>query len=106
MESRKPKRRYTRKEAQQTLPAVRDFNKLASTFLKLLGQKIEQKEKRLNKVSFVVSGFSPLPKWHNTINIQTIDMQNTVVRKQGSSSYNQNMNWEDDFRKRRKGIVL
>lgn len=100
------KRRYTRKEAQQTLPAVRDFNKLASTFLKLLGQKIEKKQERLNKVSYMINGFTPTPKWHNTINVQTIDMQNTIVRRQGNTSYNQNMNWEDDFRKRKKGIVL
>ncbi len=103
---KKTRRKYTRDQAKKAMPAIREFNRLAEMFINLLGQKIEQKEQRLNTVSFMVNSYSPLPKWHNTINIQTVDMKNTIVRKQGDYSYNQKMNWEDDYQKRKKGIVL
>ncbi len=101
------KRKYTKQEAQKAMPAVKEFNKLAAVFLKLLNQKVEQKQKRLSTISVLVNEISVKRDQRSMINIQTVDMKQTIVKKAGLGAFNQTMNWEDDYRKnRRKGVIL
>jgi hypothetical protein len=107
-EPQKKKRKYTKKEAQQALPSIKEFNKLASTFLNLLNQKVEQKQKRLSTISVLLDGSVRIKRKKHDINIQAVDLKSTLLnKKKGTYSYNQAMNWEEDFRRNRKrGIVL
>ncbi len=100
------KRKYNRKEAKEAIPGIREFNKMANIFLKLLSQQVETKKRRLGSISVMVNDYKPLPKHYNTININSIDMQNTRVIKHGQASFNQNMKWEDSYNQRKKGIIL
>jgi hypothetical protein len=100
------KRKLSRQEAKAVVPAAREFNRLADLFIKLFSQNIEQKEKRLNSVSYMVNGFKPLPKWHNTINIQSVDLKSSISTGYLGRSASQTDRWEDDFRQKRKGVVL
>ena len=101
-----PKKQYNKKEAKALLPKLMEFNKLSKAFINLLSQKVEQKEKHVASISLLVSDVTvPIPTNYN-INIQTIDMNNTKVKRKGELGYTQTMNWEDDLKRRRRGIVL
>jgi hypothetical protein len=100
------KQKYTPQEAKKALPSVKDFNRIAGLFLSLLTQQITVKEDRIRNISVMLNDFKPVPKWHNTVNVQTIDMKEVYVRQQGQGSYTQTMKWEDDYKGKRKGIIL
>jgi len=101
------KRRLSKKEEAQVLPIIKEFNKLSSSFLKLLGQKVDQKERQVAKIAVMVRGVSkPIGNESSTINIKTVDINKTIIKKQGGFSFNKKMDWEDDLRKKRRGLIL
>ena len=100
------KRKYTPQEAKKAMPAIKEFNSLAKVFLKLLNQKIEVKQKRLSTIKVMVNTMSPPVSARSTISIKTVDINQTIVKKQGSYSYNQEMKWENQMPKKKRGIVL
>ena len=102
----RPKRKYTRKEAQKTLPAVKEFNSLAKTFLNLLSKKIQAKEKRLGNIKVMLDQMSPPPASYARISVRTVDINETIVKKSGGYSYNQKMSWEADLREKKRGFIL
>jgi len=100
------KKRISPQEAKNLLPIVKEFNKLSKGFLKLLGQKIAHKEKKIAHIAVMVRGISrPTNPHHNSINIKTVDLDRAMIRKFGLSS-GQPMSWEDDLRKKRRGLIL
>jgi hypothetical protein len=103
----KRKRKLNKQEAKKASSVFDEFNKLSKAFIKLLSQKVETKKKSVHTLSIMVSDMKiPEPYANTTINIQTLDINNTKVKKKGSMSYNQKMDWEDDVRKKNRGIIL
>ena len=101
------KRKMTQAEAQKALPSIKEFNGIAGKLLRLLSQKAQIKEKRLGNIRLLLNEFRPpASKNLSTINIQTVDMRNTVIKKGSGFSYNKTMNWEDDLRQKRRGAII
>lgn len=103
-----PKKKMNRQEAKTLMPVLEEFNKLSKSFIKLLGHKVEEKEKQVSKIKVMVSGMS-LPKDmlnQSTISATTVDINNTQVYKRGKGLFKTNMSWEDDLRQKRRGIIL
>lgn len=103
------KKRYmSKQEANTTVPVLKEFNALSRAFIKLLGQRVESKEKRVGKLSIMVTDMKiPLPNEHSTIMVQTIDINDTRIKKKGSRGIiKEKMSWEDDVRRRNRGIIL
>lgn len=98
--------KLNRKQTQDIIPVLSQFNKLANIFIGVLTRKIEAKEKRIKKINVLVQN-KPLPIEKNfNISVQTIDMNNTKVRKKGRI-FNQKMKWEQDYKaNNNKGIIL
>jgi|SaaInlStandDraft_3_1057020.scaffolds.fasta_scaffold57613_2 hypothetical protein len=102
---KKTKKKFSRQQTKKMVPALKEFNSMAKAFLKLLHKKIEQKEKRISNIAVLVNEMA-IPQSHYSINIQTIDINQTTVRKKGKMSFNKSMDWEQDYRKRNKGLLL
>jgi len=102
-----PKKKLTKQQTKEALPSIKEFNGLAKLFMKLLGQQIEHKEKQMSNIQVLLNDIK-LPQVTNrsNINIQTIDMNRTTVKKRGDASFNQLMNWEDQMRKQKRGLML
>jgi len=100
-----PKRKLSKNETKKLVPILRHFNSMAKIFINMLNKKIEFEEKRLGNVKTMVSGMA-IPKQNYNLNIHTVDINNTVVKKKGDGSYTQKMNWEEDFRNRKRGFIL
>lgn len=97
------KKTITRADAEKLMPLVEEFNKLARFFLKIMNQKIDAREKR---IKIMLDDFAvALPPSYGSINIQTIDMKETVVKRRGQLAYNQKMEWEKSLLPN-KGIVI
>lgn len=99
------KKMLSHEKTKALLPVLNQFNKLAQIFIKSLTKKVEREKNELSKIAVMVSGMK-LPEKHHNISIQTLDMNQTRVKKKGDSTYNQVMDWEKDFRKKSKGIIL
>jgi len=99
------KRKLSKSETKKLMPVLRHFNGIAKVFIRMLTQQIELEEKRLGNVKHLVTG-GKIPKQNYNINIHTVDINNTVVRKKGSFSYSQSMTWEEDLRKKKRGFIL
>ncbi|RAP34228.1 hypothetical protein DID80_07505, partial [Candidatus Marinamargulisbacteria bacterium SCGC AAA071-K20] len=60
------------------------------------------------KIKVMVTGMS-VPKDmlnQSTISAQILDINNTKIYKRGKGVFKQNMDWEDDLRQKRRGIIL
>ena len=102
------KKKINQQEAKAILPVLEEFNKLSKSFIKLLGHKVEEKEKHVAKIKVMVTGMS-VPKDRmnqSTISAHAVDINNTKVYKRGKGVFKQKMSWEDDMREKRRGIIL
>ena len=99
--------KMSRAELKKTVPGLDEFNKFSQAFIKMLGQKVETKRKKVHTLSIMVDGLKIPDRYPNsTLNIQTIDINDTRVKKKGGWGYSQKMDWESDYRKRNRGFIL
>ncbi len=103
-EQKQPKK-FGGLQTKKLIPVLKKFNAMAEIFLRTLGERMSRKEAQLNKISIMVKDIK-IPEKSFNIQIETVDMHTTTVRKKGDYSYNQKMDWEKDFRSPKKGIVL
>ena len=101
------KQKMSRQDLKKTIPVLEEFNKFSQAFIKLLGQKVETKRKSVHTLSVMVDGMKIPDRYPNsTLSIQTIDINNTRIKRKGDGGYSKKMDWETDYRKRSKGIIL
>jgi hypothetical protein len=100
-----PKKKISRAQAQQLLPEVSKFNSLAKMLIKMLDGNVDRKEKHLSAMRASLSKKIQKDRSSN-ISVMTVDINRTMVKKKGGYSYNKPMNWEEDLKNRRRGIVL
>lgn len=101
------KRKLSKADTKKVMPKISEFNGLSKMLLKLLGQRIEEKEKKLNNIKVLVTDMGKVSNINRgNINIQTIDINQTRVKKRGDFSYNQVMDWESHLKRQKKGLVL
>jgi hypothetical protein len=99
------KRQLNQAQAIKMAPSVKKFNAISRILIRLLSEKIEQKERALGNISVMVnSGFKA--ERRNSISITTIDINKTSVNKKGGSTYNQSMPWEEQLRRQKRGLIL
>ena len=105
MDQKNKKKKLNHQQTKALLPIMKEFNRLSKGLIQLLNKRIEKKEKKLNTIKVMVSEFT-VPVKNHSLNIQTVDINKTVIKKKGQLSYNQSMSWEDDLRKKRRGLIL
>jgi len=100
--------KMSRQDLKKTVPVLDEFNKFSQAFIKMLGQKVEAKRKKVHTLSIMVDGIKLPDRFANsTLNIQTVDINDTRVSKKGSwGGHKQKMDWETDYRKRSRGFIL
>lgn len=99
------KKKINRAQAQALLPEVSKFNGLAKALIRLLDGKIDQKDRHLNNIRLMVNKTIKIDRGSN-INITTVDINRTIVKKRGGYSYNKAMDWENQLKQKKRGIVL
>ncbi|MFT5170703.1 MAG: hypothetical protein ACI9BD_000472 [Candidatus Marinamargulisbacteria bacterium] len=99
------KKKLNKIQTKALLPVMRQFNKLAAGFIKLLTERVEQKEKQLANIKVMVTGVT-IPVKDQRISITTVDINKTIVKKKGQMSFTQKMDWEDELRKKKRGLIL
>ena len=102
----KDQKKLSAKETKELLPILREFNKISKSFIGLLKQKVEIKEEQVSTIKVWVSDIKIPKQNESNINIQTLDIRNTVVRERGKGMFTKEMDWEDDLKQKRRGIVL
>lgn len=99
------KKKLNALQTKKLVPVLKQFNAIAKVFLRVLSQKVAREEEHLSKIAVLVTGIAP-PEQHHSISIQTIDINKTKVSKKGSFSFNQKMDWEQELRKKKRGMIL
>jgi len=102
MATEKKRPRLTQKQAESLLPLLSEFNSIAKQFLRLLNHQVETKEK---KIAVYLTEMT-IPKSNFNISVTTIDLNSTRATLRGKGSFNQKMDWEKDFRSRKRGQVI
>lgn len=101
----KNRRQLSQVQAAKMAPSVKKFNSIAKVLIRLLSQKIEQKEKALGNISVVVNGSVKMER-RNTLSITTVDINKTTISRKGSAAYSTGMSWEDQLKRQKRGIIL
>ncbi|MGE4170590.1 MAG: hypothetical protein AB7F28_07725 [Candidatus Margulisiibacteriota bacterium] len=99
------KKSLSKQQVKGIIPFLKEFNGLSRVFISLLNQNVAVKRERVSRIAVMVSDIAK-PEVRHTINIQTVDMRNTTVKRVGETSYNQKMDWEADFLKQRRKFII
>jgi len=99
------RQKLNKKQSKKVVPYVKQFNSLAKIFIESLERKIQAKQRRINKISILIEDIK-VPESRPTIDITTVDMRKTKIKKKGEASFNQVMSWEDDYIKQRKKWII
>ena len=100
------KKQLSSQEAKKTLPLLEEFNKLSKGFIKLLSDQVDTQREKVSTLSIMVNDIKIPHERTHTFDIKTIDIGHTRVSKKGEGSFNQDIDWESDFRRRNRGIIL
>lgn len=100
-----PKKKISRAQAQQLLPEVSKFNGLAKMLIKLLDSNIDRREKHLSELRERLSKTIQKDRTTN-INVMSVDINRTLIKKKSGYTYNQSMDWESQLKNSKRGIVL
>ena len=95
-------------KAKKLTPVVAKFNKIARLFIRSLNQQVQQKETELHTIKVMLNDFK-MPADNtpfSSISIQTIDINETKIKKKGNFSFNKKMDWEDDLRNKKRGQII
>lgn len=99
----KKARKLLQKDAEKLMPAVKQFNGLASQFIKLLGIKVAQKEK---KISVLVSRIAKPKETTERINVKTVDISTDFIRRQRKKAKKQGSSeWDEGFSQKRGYVI-
>jgi len=95
-------------DAKELVSFLDEFNSLSDAFIKILTNRVDTKKKKLHTLSVMITDMKiPTEDKRSTISIQAIDINDTRVLKKGNwGSNKQKMSWEDDVRRRNRGIIL
>lgn len=100
----KKKVKLNKKESEDLMPVIREFNKIAKAVNSLLGQRVESKER---KVSVMVSRIKLPSQTKSQIRVQSVAFTKNFLKKQkkkGKKSDNQS-EWDDNFSEKRGFII-
>ena len=101
---------FGKKQSEEVVNSLEDFNNLTNSYNELLTQQIDQKKKRNTSLRSYLSNYRPSDvSEQSTINIQLVDINKTIVKKRGKGKTTKTMEWEKEFRKMRgknKGIII
>ena len=101
---------FGKKETEDVISSLEDFNKLTKSYNNLLKQQIDQRKERIKQIRVMVSGISiPQSNQSSTLNIQLVDMHDTRVTRKGKGTSRKKMKWEkqqNNFENPKRGIII
>ena len=100
------KKKHNARETKALIPFMKRFNKAAKLLIDNLTKEISKREENLKKINVVLQDTIPVGQRNSNISIQTVDLKTIKVNKKGEGSYEQNINWEEDFKNKNRGIIL
>ncbi|MGA0241640.1 MAG: hypothetical protein ACO3K7_01415 [Candidatus Marinamargulisbacteria bacterium] len=101
----KPKKtKLTKKESEELLPIIREFNKIASAVTGLLTQRVESKER---KVSVMVSRIKRPDQSPSQIRVQSVAFSKGFLQKQRDKKKKKKnqSEWDDNFSEKRGFLI-
>ncbi|MEK9726921.1 MAG: hypothetical protein VW397_02310 [Candidatus Margulisiibacteriota bacterium] len=100
----KKKIKLSKKESENLMPVIREFNKIANAVNALLGKRVESKER---KVSVMISKIKLPNQSKSQIRVQSVAFTKSFLQKQkGKSKKAENQSeWDDGFSEKRGFII-
>ncbi|MDA1354044.1 MAG: hypothetical protein O3A01_06240 [bacterium] len=101
------KTKLSKKEAAAMVPAVKEFNGLAKQLVRLLGLKVEKKEK---KISIMVSRIAKPDRESKQVNVVSVGISEGFLKKQRKKRKDNRppgdtSGWNNDFSSQRGFII-
>lgn len=102
-----PKKKLKPGQTKALIPLIKKFNAVANVLINSLNQKLEREKRELAHIRVMVDAITiPEDERNHQINITTLDMGKTKIKKKGNMAFNQVMEWEKEMRGKRKGVIL
>ena len=98
----------TKKESENVLPIIREFNRFSKSFIQVLTKRTQIKEK---KISIMVSRISVPGQRSSHVRVKSVDFTRSFLskqkkkRKKESQSNQSQSEWDDGFSEKR-GFVI
>ena len=100
-----------KKDSKDVMSSLKDFNAITSSYISVLEEQVNKKEKKVAQIRVLVKDFNPklLKKERPQISVQTLDMNNTRITEKGKGSYTTKMDWEkkrSQYNQNSKGPIV
>lgn len=102
--AKKKKVKLNKKESENLMPIIREFNKISNAVNALLGQRVASKER---KISVMVKSIKRPSEVKSQIRVQSVEFTKSFLKKQkkkGKKKDNQS-EWDDNFSEKRGFII-
>tara|TARA_Y200000002_G_C22201970_1_gene463713 strand:- start:85 stop:393 length:309 start_codon:yes stop_codon:yes gene_type:complete len=101
--AKKKKQKLNKKESEDILPIVREFNKIASAVNSIMGQRVKAKER---KISVLVSRIKTPDNKSGRIKVKSVEFSSGFLKKQKKNKRKENQSeWDDNFSEKRGFII-
>ena len=97
------KKKLNPKDKEALMPAVKEFNGIAKTLIKLLGMQVEQKEK---KVSILISRIKKPSDKEKHVDVTSVDISSDFLKKQRQKNRSKDDGEWDEYFSSKKGWVI
>ena len=99
----KERQRLSKKESDDILPIIREFNKIASAVTNIMSKRVKAKER---KVSVLVSRIKRPDEKSGRIKVKSVEFSSSFLRKQKKKKKKESQSeWDDGFSQKR-GFVI
>ena len=100
-------KKLSAQKTKKLTPLVKKFNQMAKLLIKSLNSQVDYQQKENHRISVLLNEAKlPNESINHTISIQTIDINDTRIKKKGDYMFKKKMEWEQEIRKQNRGTLL
>lgn len=97
------KQKLSKKESEDVLPIIREFNKIAEAVTNIMGKRVQAKER---KISVLVSKIKRPDEKTGRIKVKSVEFSSSFLKSQkGKKKKDNQSEWDDNFRQKRGFII-
>ena len=97
------KQKLNKKESDDVMPIIREFNKIAEAVTSIMGQRVKAKER---KISVLVSKIKRPDEKSGRIKVKSVEFSSNFLKNQkGKKKKDNQSEWDDNFSQKRGFII-
>ena len=100
---KKKKVKLGKKDSEELMPVIREFNKMANSFKQILGGRVERKEKKIN---IMISRIKRPDQMTHQVNVSSVKFTSGFMKKQQKKNKKSQQSEYDSGFNQKRGFII